>query len=157
LSTLVFRISVIDDYEDFECWREIEIPAKSTLSKFAEGIVEAFGFDFDHAFGFYSDLGHDYYGSADKYELFADMGEDASMGPAMRGGKPKGVSKTKLESVFAEVGQQMQFVFDYGDEWRFLVEVTGTGKRKKGSRYPRLVNAFGEAPEQYPDWDDDDF
>ncbi len=155
MSTFVFRVSVIDDYGDFECWRDIEVPTSATLYRFAEGIVDAFGFDFDHAFGFYSDLSHDHYDSRDKYELFVDMGE-VDLFPGMRGGTPKSVRKTKLSSVFSEPGQQMQFIFDYGDEWRFLVKVTETGKRKKGERYPRLVNAGGEAPEQYPDWDEEE-
>lgn len=33
-------------------WREIEIEASTSLYTLAEAIVAAFGFDFDHAFGF---------------------------------------------------------------------------------------------------------
>lgn len=147
MKTIILRVSIIDDYGDTDCWREIEVAAASTLSKLAEGIVEAFGFDFDHAFGFYGELGRRYMKSAEKYELFVDMGEGD--------GRAKGVRRTKVGGVFREVGIRMQFVFDYGDEWRFLVEVTGTGDRVKGRRYPRLVDAHGKAPEQYPDWDEE--
>ena len=47
----------------------------------------------------------------------------------------------------------MLFVFDYGDEWRFTVELVKLGEKKPGTRYPRLVGASGDAPEQYPDMD----
>jgi len=35
-------------------YREIEVESHKTLSDLAEAIVHAFGFEFDHAFGFYS-------------------------------------------------------------------------------------------------------
>jgi hypothetical protein len=39
--------------------REIELPSDRKLVNLAQGIVRAFDFDFDHAFGFYSALkGH---------------------------------------------------------------------------------------------------
>ena len=37
-------------------YRDIEIEPSKSLYKLAEAIVAAFGFDFDHAFGFYSGL-----------------------------------------------------------------------------------------------------
>ncbi len=42
------------------CWREIEVPTTVSLATLARGIIESFGFSFDHAFGFYSDLGDHY-------------------------------------------------------------------------------------------------
>ncbi len=57
-------------------YREIEIESRTTLSDLAEAIVQAFGFEFDHAFGFYSKLkGQDVMRSQPKYVLLADMGE----------------------------------------------------------------------------------
>jgi len=50
----------------------------------------------------------------------------------------------------------MQFLFDYGDEWQFLVEFVRVGGNIKGKRYPLLLGEFGQALEQYPDWDEED-
>ena len=50
----------------------------------------------------------------------------------------------------------MQFLFDYGDDWRFEIEVRGFGERAKGAAYPRILAAKGPSPEQYPDWEDDE-
>ena len=52
-----------------------EILSAKNLYDLAGEIVRVFGFDFDHAFGFYSKLTGDVFGSPVKYELFADMGE----------------------------------------------------------------------------------
>ena len=48
----------------------------------------------------------------------------------------------------------MLFVFDYDAEWCFTVELVKLGGKKPGSRYPRLLNSSGDAPEQYPEMDD---
>ena len=72
MTTHVFRAICLHE-ED--CYREIEIPGGRSLYALAEAIVDAFDFDFDHAFGFYSALGENYHDSEVSYELFVDMGE----------------------------------------------------------------------------------
>src|SRR5919112_176936 len=129
-------------------YREIEVESLKTLNDLAKAIVHAFGFDFDHAFGFYSKLiGHDVMRSQPKYELFADMGERT---------EAKSVRKTSVADAFPDVGHTMLFMFDYGDDWRFIVEVIGMGQKAAKTRYPKVLKKVGKAPEQYGSWDDDD-
>src|SRR5215472_10199775 len=68
--TLVFRVSLKP-----KIYRELEISAASSLYTLAQAIVGCFDFDFDHAFGFFSDLKGNIYRSPVRYELFVDMGE----------------------------------------------------------------------------------
>ena len=68
--THVFRASL-----NRKLYRDFEIPSGTNLHDLAGAIVEVFGFDFDHAFGFYSNLTGNVLHSPVKYELFADMGE----------------------------------------------------------------------------------
>jgi hypothetical protein len=49
----------------------------------------------------------------------------------------------------------MTFLFDYGDEWLFRVEVIGQNQKQAGVKYPRQIKAAGKAPEQYPDLDEE--
>jgi Plasmid pRiA4b ORF-3-like protein len=129
-------------------YREIEVESRKTLSDLAEAIVHAFGFEFDHAFGFYSKLkGQDVMRSQPKYELFADMGERT---------EAKSVEKTRVADAFPDVGHKMLFMFDYGDDWRFIVEVIGLGQKAAKTRYPKVLKKVGKAPEQYGPWEDDD-
>ena len=58
-----------------------------------------------------------------------------------------------MADAFEEPGQLMLFLFDYGDDWRFVVELLRIGPARKGARYPRVVARHGTAPEQYPDAD----
>jgi hypothetical protein len=143
--TLIFRTAL---ERDKSVWRDIEIEASRLLHELAQAIVGAFGFDFDHAFGFYSGLTPAKMRQQPRYELFADMGDaDPDV---------LGVKKTKVAEAFPAVGHTMVFLFDYGDEWRFRIRLTGTGSRAAKTRYPRIVASAGDAPPQYPDPDDED-
>jgi hypothetical protein len=58
--------------------------------------------------------------------------------------------------VFRRVGDKMLFLFDYGDDWRFTVELIGLGERAPNTRYPRVIASAGKAPAQYPDPGEDE-
>jgi hypothetical protein len=109
--------------------------------------VSTFGFDFDHAFGFYSKLTGRYHDADERYELFADLGE---ADPGV-----KGVRRTKVSTAFPQVGKTMLFLFDYGDQWQFKVALIGLGQKEAKAVYPRVVKQVGTAPPQYPDLDED--
>jgi len=142
--TYILRVALQDEPS---IYREIEVESRHTLSDLAEAIVHAFDFDFDHAFGFYSKLtGQDVMRSQPKYELFADMGEKTDA---------KSVQKTRVADAFPDVGHKMLFMFDYGDDWRFVVEVIGLGQKIAKIRYPKVLKKVGKAPEQYGSWDED--
>jgi hypothetical protein len=119
-------------------YRDIEIPSTATLYRLAETVVRAFNFDFDHAFGFFSKLKGNIYDSPTKYELFTDTGG-------------RSVKRTPVAEAFAVKGAKMSFLFDYGDEWLFQIEVIGQARKESGTKYPRVLKAVGEAPEPYPD------
>ena len=130
-------------------YRDIEIDPAKSLHKLAEAIVQAFGFDFDHAFGFYTGLTLSKIKIVHpQYELFADMGE-ADPGVL-------GVEKTRIAQAFPQTGHTLLFLFDYGDDWLFRITLKATGLRQPKARYPRVVAAKGKAPEQYPQADEDE-
>lgn len=137
--TGVFRASL-----NPKLYRDFEIPAAKKLSDLAGTIVGVFGFDLDHAFGFYSKLTGDIFKSPMKYELFSDMGESDALS----------VKRTRIGDAFPAVGAKMTFLFDCGDNWQFRIEVIGHARKEPGIRYPRLLKTVGEAPEQYPDPDE---
>ncbi|WP_428665359.1 IS1096 element passenger TnpR family protein [Reyranella sp.] len=128
-------------------YRDVEIDSMASLAALAEAITGAFEFDFDHAYGFYSTLTGRYHDSPEKFELFADIeGGDSDA---------DSVQETAVSKAFSKAGKKMLFLFDYGDEWRFTVELIKLGEKMPGTRYPRLVGTSGDAPEQYPDMDED--
>lgn len=127
-------------------YRDFEILSARKLDDLAEAIIRLFGFDLDgHAFGFYSKLTGRIFDSPIKYELFADM----------EGSEVLGVRRTRIVDAFPSVGAKMTFLFDYGDNWQFRIEVIGQNQKEPGVGYPRLLKAVGKAPEQYPDPEDE--
>lgn len=127
---------------DAKHFREFELPSAWKLYDLAQAIVTAFGFDFDHAFGFYSKISGHIYDSSIKYELFVDLG-DASSGAGS-------VKKTSIMDAFPAPGATMTFLFDYGDDWQFKAEMIDEGQKQPKLKYPKLLKSVGKAPEQYP-------
>ena len=133
-STRIFRASLRG-----RLYRDLELPSGGSLEDLAAAIV--------NAFGFYGSLGHRYHDAEERYELFADLGQ-ADEGV-------RGVRRTKLSAAFPAPGKKMLFLFDYGDEWRFKVELIGLGRKEKAV-YPRVLKRVGEAPAQYPGLEEDE-
>jgi len=130
-------------------WREIAMLGTHNLYTFAEAITNVFGFWFDHCFGFYSNFdARKMYDAKEIYELFTDL-DDVEHTPGA-----KGVKKTKVSEVFQEKGKKMLFYFDYGDGWRFLVELKDITEAGIGESYPILLDIYGKDPEQYPPIED---
>ncbi|MEZ4669900.1 MAG: hypothetical protein R3E39_18500 [Anaerolineae bacterium] len=65
------------------------------------------------------------------------------------------VRTTTLESLELNVGKTFLYLFDYGDEWRFNVAVESITPDAPDVNYPRITGSAGEAPQQYPAWDDE--
>ena len=131
--------------------REIEAPENFSLYRFAEAIIGAYDFDFDHAFGFFSKISESgYFKSEKQYELFTDLIEE---GEDLEPTGAESVKKTKIAEVWKNPGDKMLFLFDYGDNWLFTVELIGFGKKEAKTKYPRILKSAGKAPKQYPDYD----
>lgn len=143
MKTHIFKTHL---FRDKKTSRDVEMKEGASLYKMAEAIVGAYDFDFDHAFGFFSAIGERYFDSKRKYELFTDM--------KSRDIEPTGaesVKKTKIGEVWKNVGDKMLFLFDYGDNWLFVVELIGFGTAEPKTKYPRVLKKVGKSPEQYPD------
>jgi len=135
-------------------YRILAIPEDSSLYDLAGTIIESFDFDLDHAFGFYSSI-KKLYDSDEMYELFVDVEGDNPVDIFLPGKTvPKGVRGTKVLQVFNKLKKKMLFLFDYGDEWRFIVQLQKTEKIISAKEYPCVVKSCGKAPEQYPVHDD---
>jgi len=138
--TYIFTISDGDDY-----LAEIAISGSINLYGLAEHIIDTIGFDFDHAFGFYDNLINPYR-SSEVYTLFNDMEDSEDDDP--------GVQKTFIQEVF-EPKKKMIFLFDYGDDWQFLITCTAIQPRSDKKKIRQVLSTKGPQPEQYPEPDDD--
>ncbi len=142
MNTYTFIIDAGDDYQAV-----IAISGNINLYGLAEHIIDTIGFDFDHAFGFYDNLKRPYE-SKEKYTLFADM-EEENEGELS-------VQKTLIEDVFVP-GRKMIFLFDYGDDWYFLLTCKNVEPTESKRKVRKIVLETGNPPIQYPDYDDEEY
>lgn len=61
----------------------------------------------------------------------------------------RSVKRTRVSEAFQSVGAKMRFLFDYGEEWIFLVEVVERKPKEARVKLPRLLRSAGKAPVQY--------
>jgi hypothetical protein len=121
------------------CYRVIACAGRHTFEELHLAIQEAFEFDNDHLYSFFMDgkrwsrneINHPY---SDE-PPFAD------------------------EVLIAQAGLRQQqtilYLFDYGDSWEFKVTLTSIHEADVPLKRPAILKTVGEAPEQYPDWDEE--
>lgn len=119
------------------CYRHIQISGRSTLLELHSAILEAFGFDDDHAHAFFMD--NKVWSENDCYYV---EGIESYY---------RTTKKYKLDQVGLYQGMQFKYLFDFGDEWTFQCKVLRI--LEGGTDEPSIVRSKGKAPEQYADWD----
>ena len=143
-----------------KCWRRLSIAAEATLAQLGQLILDSVDFDNDHLdkFTYQNELGvaidvmHPYMDDADRF-----------------------TDEVKVGSLPLSVGSKMQYLFDFGDSWKFEVllkavepepeQSSAKSKQKaslaKASKRNRrqqpigeVLESYGEAPTQYggDDW-----
>jgi hypothetical protein len=48
----------------------------------------------------------------------------------------------------------MELVYDFGDNWQFTVTLERIERAETRIKAPRILESHGQAPEQYPRWDE---
>jgi len=123
------------------CYRHLLISDDISLAELASYILSSFSFDNDHLHAFFMDnrLWSDY------SSYFCEFTDDFS--------RPT-TEETKFWQTDLYEGKKFKFLFDFGDEWVFQCRVLHIENRKID--VPLIIRSVGDAPEQYPDWDDFD-
>jgi hypothetical protein len=122
------------------CTRVVEMKDTSNLLGLHYVIQDAVEFDDDHMFEFYA--GRNYWR---RQILFTEPEDWDSAADIME--------ETALRDIWPLPRDMKLFYwFDYGDDWKFMI-TKGRSERppEKGVKYPRLVEAIGPNPCQYPE------
>jgi hypothetical protein len=124
-----------------EVTRKIEMRDTQTLDDLHYSIIfDALGWKDGHMYSFHLD--NTPYGARDKeYNCMPQPDPDT-------GEKPKPTSM-KLKDLKLEVGQRFLFLFDFGDDQEFGIEVVGSGRSRSKAPYPMFIGRKGKAPKQY--------
>jgi hypothetical protein len=117
-------------------WRRVEMTDQHTLEELHLMIQKVFDFDNDHLYSFFPD------GDFRSKIAYHDS----------RGGMGLSAEEVTIGEIFLKEHQTLAYLFDYGDEWMFYVELEKIEEGKASLSTPRLLESKGKSPEQYPDW-----
>jgi hypothetical protein len=124
-----------------DLWRRIAIDAEEPLDALAGAILDAYDFDRDHLYQF-------------SYRNRFGV-EESVQHPYLDEGP--WTSEVRVGDVPLAVGQSMTYLFDFGDCWEFEVTLEQVEPAVKGLPEPVLIDGRGDAPEQYPSWDEEEW
>lgn len=129
---------------DHKCYRMISLPAYTTLADLHLAIQQLFDFDNDHLYAFFLN-GTTHYKAGNVYADPRGMVEPPEY-PA---------DQFTLEEIGLRPGKEMLYLFDFGDNWMFLIQVVAIAPQTTSTRKAfKLIESKGESPAQYPDWEE---
>ena len=131
----IFKVSL-----EKTVWRIISIGFNHSLDELHLAIQDAFDFDNDHLYTFFMD-GKRY--SKERYES-----PNCEDGPY--------ADEAIIGEIGLYTGQKILYLFDYGDSWEFEVQLLNINEEDEPVKEPLVIDSKGEAPEQYPYWEDYD-
>ncbi len=118
----------------------VALSGAASLYDLAALLIEAVGFEFDHAFEFCDNLKNPYRSKV-RYTLFADLGEGEA--------GDLSVKQTRVQDVFRP-RKRLGLHFDYGDDWLFLVQCDSVEPAATKRKVRKILSRTGTPPEQYP-------
>ena len=124
------------------CWRRIALRGSDTLDMMANTLLDAFAFDQDHLYQFSYQDRH-----GGRIEIH-HPGMEWEFGHAK-------ADAVLIGELPLYPGMRMEFLYDFGAYWEFGIMVEDA-KNAPVIDKPTLLESHGEAPAQYPDFDDAD-
>jgi hypothetical protein len=131
IQTYTFKVSYLYDPD---VWRTIEIAENQTLDDLHDAILYTVDFDPDHLYSFYM--------SGRAWDDSTEYASPLADGPS--------AAKVKIGDLNLRMKQRFLYLFDYGAEHRFEVQlVDANPDAPKDEDYPRTLERHGKSPSQY--------
>jgi len=115
----------------------VEVGAEQTLADLHRVIQNGLDWDDDHLYAFYINGPHD---------------EELTFGRRFEEGDPPFAAQAVLGELGLRPGDRFDYLFDFGDNHAFDVEVKEVKEAPAAGRLPRVVELSCDPPEQYPGW-----
>jgi hypothetical protein len=131
----VFKVSL-----GAKVWRRIAIPAALSLDNLSHAILRAYDFDDDHLYQF---------SYRDRFGVTVRVKH-----PYLE--EPPSTDETVIGEIPLWPEMSMEYLFDFGDMWRFDVKLERIDPADGRIKKPKLLEEHGEAPPQYPNMEEDE-
>ncbi|NJP10632.1 MAG: plasmid pRiA4b ORF-3 family protein [Leptolyngbyaceae cyanobacterium RU_5_1] len=130
----VFKISL------GKAWRRIAISSDMTLFALSRLILQSVDFDTDHL---------------DMFKYRNQNGRTVEIHHPYSEESPA-TDEVQIGDLPLAEGASMTYIFDFGDWWEFEVQLETIQIDQPRSRYTKILEHHSQAPQQYPDWDEED-
>ncbi len=131
----VFKVSL-----GTKVWRRIAIPVALKLDDLSDAILRAYDFDDDHLYQF---------SYRDRFGVTVQIKH-----PYLA--EPPSTDEVAVGEIPLRPGASMEYLFDFGDEWRFDVKLERIDPADGRIKKPKLLEEHGEVPPQYPNMEEDE-
>jgi Plasmid pRiA4b ORF-3-like protein len=128
----VFKVSLR------KCWRRIAISSDLTLDILGDKIRESVDFDDDHM---------------DLFTYKNQLGRSIQAHHSYSSNEPQSDS-IEIGDLPLEIGSSIEYLFDFGDNWKFDLQLEQINVEDTRQEYVEIIDSFGIAPEQYPEYED---
>lgn len=137
---MILQLRMLSDEDDYFL-RDYEVPAEMTLAALHDFICSDLGYEREAMTSFFT--ADDRWERLREYTL-ADMsaGEEA-------GSLPPSMEKTRLDDVIRRQRDRLVYQFDLIGDRALYLEAVEAKRAAEGVRYPRVMLANGEAPDQF--------
>lgn len=135
----VVHFRILLDHDD-DVFRDIEIGVDQSFQQLHDIILESFAFDNSEMASFY--VSNDEWEKGQEITLMDMGGRSESGEPILL------MHEAKVGEVIFEKDQKLVYVFDFFLMWCFFIDVIEVKTIDKAIILPRIIHAFGDAPEQ---------
>ncbi|MEO1671604.1 MAG: plasmid pRiA4b ORF-3 family protein [Cyanobacteria bacterium J06631_2] len=118
-----------------QIWRRIAISSDMTLWDLSQLVLQSVDFDSDHL---------------DMFSYKDQLGKTVQVVHPYMEESPS-TDETKIADLPLEVGSVMEYLFDFGDNWEFELQLEEIQEELRPG-YGEIIAHHGQAPGQYPDW-----
>lgn len=122
-------------------WRRIAIGGDRNFESLASTILNAFSFDHDHLYEFTFRSRH---------------GVPENIAHPYVQDEPLSTTEVRIGEPGLAPGAKLSFLYDFGDNWQFSLDLESIDPDGDNRQGPAIIDARGDAPEQYPSWEDDE-
>ena len=109
-----------------------------TLEEFSSLILQSVNFDSDHL---------------DMFCYKNQIGRTVEISHPYADGSPS-THEVCIGDLSLREGASMTYIFDFGDWWEFNVQLEKIATDDLRTNYGAIIESYGEAPLQYPDWEE---
>ena len=136
-------------------YRVIETSENATLENLHNAIFDAFGRYDPHLYSFF--LTRKDTKSVHSIYQAPEFTHPRNTEDFMGFGQPKrSAAKTRIGDLDLAAKDVFHYLFDFGDDWWHRIRVESVAEVPGQGKFVNLVKSVGEAPRQYPDYDEDD-